>query len=409
MDIINVDAVESALRRYAAHATYPQVRTWIMTVGRNYILSKLTEKDQVANYRVYVKPAPGKFSDMPAFNRLPDWARIKHKAGIELHWFDTVQIQKRPFWQALDYVISWFNNWAPTDPRLNRLDRQNFNTVAGQAGMWMRDLTANIWAYVKDCPPVVKQYEAGFRWVKLITSLHFEREGHLQSHCVVGSTEVTTDKGVLLIGELCGKTANVLTRTNADRANWVSATFRSFGVAEVWGVVLVNRKVKKTIYATEGHRWFIRGSNANDFQTRFTSELKIGDRLVSIHKDRGPTASWYVGEILPAEREEEVFCAEVPVTHCFVLAGDILVYNCSGNSYYYERFKRGESTYYSLRDKDNNPHVTIEVSDKRGAKGDVIQCKGHGNQKPAPTYQPYIRRFFNDMGWSLTGDRNHVD
>ena len=84
--------------------------------------------------------------------------------------------------------------------------------------------------------------------------------------------------------------------------------------------------------------------------------------------------------------------------------------HCVGSGGYYERYQRGETMYFSLRDKQNRPHCTIEVSRKgRGRDSAVLQCKGNSNHKPPPEYQPYMRRFFNDMGWEITGDHHHID
>ena len=42
-------------------------------------------------------------------------------------------------------------------------------------------------------------------------------------------------------------------------------------------------------------------------------------------------------------------------------------------------------------------------------KGSVSQCKGNCNQRPDREYQPYIRRFIDDMKWGVIGDHGNID
>lgn len=275
MNVLNVEDVERELRKFAVHAVHPKVNQWVMTVARNHMLGKMNERDADMNYRVYnpelwkqtpeLTLAPPRHTDMPPPSRLPPWAVEALARGEVLHWFDPVQVRRRPIWQALDVVITWFNMWPRADTRLRRIDRISFDVAINGSAMWFQHLQANIWEYVKDKPPVIRKYEDGYHWVKLVTALHFEREGRLQNHCV-------------------------------------------------------------------------------------------------------------------------------------------------GNGNYFNSWRNARTEYYSLRDKNNKPHVTIEV----GLSGHpqtkcVLQCKGHSNQKPAPSYQRYIRRFFNDMNWTINGDCSNID
>ena len=50
------------------------------------------------------------------------------------------------------------------------------------------------------------------------------------------------------------------------------------------------------------------------------------------------------------------------------------------------------SDIYSLRDKNNEPHATIEVK-----KGGVYQIKGKNNKAPIPKYIPYIETLLNKL------------
>jgi hypothetical protein len=66
--------------------------------------------------------------------------------------------------------------------------------------------------------------------------------------------------------------------------------------------------------------------------------------------------------------------------------------HCIGSGYGYdEALKSGRSQFYSLRDKNNEPHVTIEANKKR-----VLQLHGKNNQAPDHKYTPAIIAFLNN-------------
>lgn len=266
MNVINVGDVERQLLCLASAAIHSPAKQWTLSVARNHILGKVSEKDVLMNFRPYDphKHRKTHFGEAPPPDKLPDWAKTALENGEELHWFDTVQVMRRPLWQAVETVILWFNTWPADDKRLRRIDRINFDTAIAGAAMWFRNVSENIWDYVKDKPPVVKTYENGFRWVRLVTALHFEREGRMMGHCIASGS-------------------------------------------------------------------------------------------------------------------------------------------------YYDRWRSAKSEYYSLRDSRNEPHCTVELAIDMRKKGSVIQCKGKTNRKPAANYQPYLRRFFDDMGWTITGDLHNID
>lgn len=91
-----------------------------------------------------------------------------------------------------------------------------------------------------------------------------------------------------------------------------------------------------------------------------------------------------------------------------------LMNHCVGNGSYYNRWRMGNQSceYFSLRDKFNKPHATLEVAFDGNhplRKGAVHQCKGNSNRRPDKEYQPYIRRFIEDMKWTVAGDGSHID
>jgi len=269
MNVINVNTLERELRNVAVYAKHPAAKTWLLSTARNFLLSGLSAKDANSIYLVYAPPDSAS-SDLPPLRQLPDWAKAAHAQNVELHWFDHLQARRRPIWQSLEYIIHWFNAWEPNDPRWNgeRTTRICWHTAARESAMWFKDVNENLWDYVKDRPPVIRTYEDGFRWVRLSTPLHFERESRLAGHCV-------------------------------DNGN------------------------------------------------------------------------------------------------------------------YYAAYQRGETEYYSLRDEFNKPHATVEVRkknrDKTATTPAVLQCKGRNNCKAPAQYQRFIRRFFDDMHWTIEGDASLID
>ncbi|HZK90887.1 MAG TPA: DNA primase [Stellaceae bacterium] len=93
-------------------------------------------------------------------------------------------------------------------------------------------------------------------------------------HCFAGETLVTTADGPVLIAELAGRTATILTRGG----RWQAAQFRSFGLQQLRRIELSRNGVRKVLHATSGHRWFVRGRSS----AAVTTELRPGHRLESV-------------------------------------------------------------------------------------------------------------------------------
>ena len=77
------------------------------------------------------------------------------------------------------------------------------------------------------------------------------------------------------------------------------------------------------------------------------------------------------------------------------------MHHCSG--IYCEDVYSGSMYLLSLRDKYNNPHVTIQIA----GGGNVSQIYGYGNSDPKPEYQRKIKEFFThgrDQLFKFTGE-----
>jgi DNA primase catalytic core len=97
-------------------------------------------------------------------------------------------------------------------------------------------------------------------------------------HCFAGETEVITPDGRTAIRDLAGTKATILSRNG----QWISAPVKSYGVQRLWRIELSRNRVRKEIYATSGHRWFVH-DRISVFET---SELKPGHALQSSFPER---------------------------------------------------------------------------------------------------------------------------
>jgi DNA primase len=96
-------------------------------------------------------------------------------------------------------------------------------------------------------------------------------------HCLAAETRVLTYEGSREIGELAGGTHRVL---GVD-GNWIEAPFKSYGVQRLHRITVTRNRQCKEIYATDGHRWFVRsGKDQKSSREVVTTSLKRGDRLV---------------------------------------------------------------------------------------------------------------------------------
>jgi 3'-phosphoadenosine 5'-phosphosulfate sulfotransferase (PAPS reductase)/FAD synthetase len=115
--------------------------------------------------------------------------------------------------------------------------------------------------------------------------------------CLASETEVVTSEGIKPIGELVGKTPELLVPKVVDGVasevgHFVPSPVRSFGVQRLYKVVLSGKgKSSKTVHATADHRWFLHPHHKNEDAVK-TVDLKNGDMLRNlkrcpIGKERG--------------------------------------------------------------------------------------------------------------------------
>ena len=97
-------------------------------------------------------------------------------------------------------------------------------------------------------------------------------------YCLAGETRVLTWEGVKPIRELAGGTHRIL----GKHGDWIDAPFRSFGVQPLTRLTLTRNGIRKNIYVTAEHRWFVRsGKTQKTDREVLTSDLRPGHMLVS--------------------------------------------------------------------------------------------------------------------------------
>jgi hypothetical protein len=154
--------------------------------------------------------------------------------------------------------------------------------------------------------------------------------GFKHNNCFAGDTRFITSDGVMSLREAVGRKVEVLGRGGG----WKKASVESFGVRQLWEVLLRSGSNEKRLLATGDHRWFActgRGPE-QEWQTRM---LMPGERLTSTALDaKGrPTKrkkDWFVAGVQMTAAMDEVFCAVVPDGHAFALEDNILTGNCGG-------------------------------------------------------------------------------
>jgi DNA primase len=147
------------------------------------------------------------------------------------------------------------------DPRFLDEIRQRLS-LAGVVGRRVR-LTKRGRDYVGLCP-FHKEKTPSFNVV----------EDKAFYHCFAAETRVMTREGAREIATLAGSAAEVLTRGG----RWVRAEFANYGRQALWRIELSRNGVAKTIFATSGHRWFVRGRQS----AVLTKDLRVGHRLQSV-------------------------------------------------------------------------------------------------------------------------------
>lgn len=205
LNVLNLEDIKRQLRRAGAHSRHPQVKAWLDNVALRYIVN-LEGDAGTQEYSEYStkRPKKGIHTDMPDQTALPDWAQKNLANKTKMHFFDPAVPRKRSLWQTVDQIVDWFNTLPPTDPRVVRADRTGFEQAAQMAQQWRSEVQKNPFAFIKDNPPVVKDFGDGMKFVQLTSPFHFKREGFRtpnddvpntsMGHCIHGDNYINNAK-----------------------------------------------------------------------------------------------------------------------------------------------------------------------------------------------------------------------
>ena len=99
--------------------------------------------------------------------------------------------------------------------------------------------------------------------------------------------------------------------------------------------------------------------------------------------------------------KDGMFFAKLNSSQCLDREGK-LMQHCVGS--YADEVKHGNVVIYSLRDKKNQPHATLEARGK-----EVYQIKGKQNEAPVEKYIPYIKEFILNNDFDVKRDEENIE
>ena len=164
--------------------------------------------------------------------------------------------------------------------------------------------------------------------------LRDEWDGHLYMHdaynttykpyCFRGDTKILTKDGIKPLNGLVDKRIKVLNKNH----EWENATVKHFGKDVLRKLTLTRYGVKKDIYVTGNHRWFVITNEGRVVKT--TDELEVGMKIPYNTSKVWPQVKpcWIVEAIIDTGIEDDVYCAVVPGTNSFTLDDNVLTHNC---------------------------------------------------------------------------------
>lgn len=102
----------------------------------------------------------------------------------------------------------------------------------------------------------------------------------LELRCLAAETRVVTRGGTMAIHELAGRSAQVIDANG----QWAEAEFASYGVQQLYKIVIERNRRQQVIHATGNHRWLVEsgkwgGAGSPRRIESETTDLRPGDRL----------------------------------------------------------------------------------------------------------------------------------
>lgn len=267
-----------------------------------------------------------------------DWDRLRDD-----HVYTKIMINMSPR-SGKSRSLTMFADWLLGKSKDNRIITVSYNT----------DLAANMSRYVRDgimqqkvlptdivysdiFPDTqIAKGNAGFmKWAlegSFMNYLGTGMEGTLTGaggNCLVGDTEIITDKGKVTLRNIFGheKDYKVLTFNEKEKRlefkrMFASRKIENQPIAEVFFETDWQEGYSDSVACTTEHRFFVKKKNCKEFQWIEAQEISKGDLVLNSSLE-----TYVVNGVFTGLKERDVYDLQVEGNHNF-FANDILTHNC---------------------------------------------------------------------------------
>ena len=167
------------------------------------------------------------------------------------------------------------------------------------------------------------------RWLRAewtgLFYLHDAYNTTYKPYCFRGDTKILTKQGIRRLYELVNKEIYVLGKNHG----WELATVKHFGKDILWKLTLERYGVRRDIFVTGNHKWFVQAISR--YVVMETEQLEPGMQIPYNEfgqEDSYEASPWIVKSVVNTGIEDDVYCAVVPGSQSFTLDGNILTHNC---------------------------------------------------------------------------------
>ena len=167
------------------------------------------------------------------------------------------------------------------------------------------------------------------RWLRAewtgLFYLHDAYNTTYKPYCFRGDTKILTKQGIRRLYELVNKEIYVLGKNHG----WEPATVKHFGKDILWKLTLERYGVRRDIFVTGNHKWFVQAISR--YVVMETEQLEPGMQIPYNEfgqEDSYEASPWIVKSVVNTGIEDDVYCAVVPGSQSFTLDGNILTHNC---------------------------------------------------------------------------------
>ena len=167
------------------------------------------------------------------------------------------------------------------------------------------------------------------RWLRAewtgLFYLHDAYNTTYKPYCFRGDTKILTKQGIRRLYELVNKEIYVLGKNHG----WEPATVKHFGKDILWKLTLERYGVRRDIFVTGNHKWFVQAISR--YVVMETEQLEPGMQIPYNEfgqEDSYEASPWVVNSVVNTGIEDDVYCAVVPGSQSFTLDGNILTHNC---------------------------------------------------------------------------------